>query len=61
MCRRMGIDVAGFDLMFPDQGAPVFVEINHHFGHKGLGGPAGATRNYFLQAVGICAGTRRCF
>lgn len=50
MCRRAGIDIAGFDLMFPDQGEPVFVEINHHFGRKGLGGTRGHQR-YFLQAV----------
>jgi ribosomal protein S6--L-glutamate ligase len=50
VCRRAGIDIAGFDLMFPDYGAPVFVEINHHFGRKGLGGTPGHQR-YFLQAV----------
>ena len=27
-CRRVGIDIAGFDLMFPDEGEPVFVEVN---------------------------------
>lgn len=37
-CRRASIHVAGFDLMFPDDGPPVFVEINFHFGRKGLGG-----------------------
>ena len=37
-CRRAGIDIAGFDLMFPDEGDPVFVEVNFHFGRKGLGG-----------------------
>ncbi len=37
-CRRAGIDIAGFDLMFPDDGEPVFVEVNFHFGRKGLGG-----------------------
>jgi ribosomal protein S6--L-glutamate ligase len=50
VCRRVGIDLAGFDLMFPDRGEPVFVEINHHFGRKGLGGTPGHQR-YFLQAV----------
>lgn len=50
VCRRIGLDVAGFDLMFPDHGEPVFVEINHHFGRKGLGGTAGHQR-YFLKAV----------
>ena len=50
LCRRVGVDIAGFDLMFPDNGEPVFVEINHHFGRKGLGGIAGHQR-YFLKAV----------
>ncbi len=50
LCRRVGVDIAGFDLMFPDHGEPVFVEINHHFGRKGLGGTAGHQR-YFLKAV----------
>ena len=51
-CRRTGTDLAAFDLMFPDQGAPVFVEINQHFGRKGLGGRRGH-EEYFQQAVGI--------
>jgi hypothetical protein len=38
--------------MFPDRGAPVFVEINQHFGRKGLGGRRGY-EEYFQQAVGI--------
>jgi ribosomal protein S6--L-glutamate ligase len=37
-CTRAGIDIAGFDLMFPDDGAPVFIEVNFRFGRKGLGG-----------------------
>jgi ribosomal protein S6--L-glutamate ligase len=49
-CDRTGIDLAGFDLMFPDQGDPVFVEVNFHFGRKGLGGTP-AHRQYFLKAV----------
>jgi ribosomal protein S6--L-glutamate ligase len=49
-CRHAEIDIAGFDLMFPDEGAPVFVEINFHFGRKGLGGNAGH-RGWMLQAV----------
>jgi ribosomal protein S6--L-glutamate ligase len=49
-CRRSNIDIAGFDLMFPDEGEPVFIEINFHFGRKGLGGTAGH-RAYVLQAV----------
>lgn len=49
-CQRAGIDVAGFDLMFPDDGDPVFVEINYHFGRKGLGGTKGH-RAYLLEAI----------
>lgn len=49
-CDRVGIDVAGFDLMFPDDGEPVFVEINYHFGRKGLGGTQGH-RAHLLQAI----------
>lgn len=37
-CRLAGIDIAGLDLMFPDEGEPVFLEVNFHFGSKGLGG-----------------------
>ncbi len=37
-CRSAGIDIAGLDLMFPDEGEPVFIEVNFHFGRKGLGG-----------------------
>ena len=36
--RRTEIDIAGYDLMFPDDGEPVFIEVNFHFGRKGLGG-----------------------
>lgn len=50
VCCRAGIDIAGFDLMFPDEGPPVFVEINFHFGRKGLGGTAGH-RRYVREAV----------
>lgn len=40
-CRKAFIDIAGFDLMFPDNHQPVFIEINFHFGRKGLGGRSG--------------------
>ena len=50
LCRRARIDIAGFDLMFPDDGEPVFVEINFNFGRKGLGGMAGHKR-YEREAV----------
>ena len=49
-CDRAGIDVAGFDLMFPDDGKPVFVEINYHFGRKGLGGTKGH-KSHLLRAI----------
>ena len=50
LCRLAMIDIAGFDLMFPDEGEPVFVEINFNFGRKGLGGAAGH-RKYEIEAV----------
>lgn len=49
-CRPTRINLAAFDLMFPDNGPPLFVEINHHFGRKGLGGTAGY-RRLFREAV----------
>ncbi len=48
--RRAGIDIAGFDLMFPDEGEPVFVEVNFHFGRKGLGGLK-AHQGHVLRAI----------
>jgi len=48
--RHAMIDIAGFDLMFPDSGRPVFIEINFHFGRKGLGGVSGHQR-HVLRAV----------
>jgi len=50
LSRRLGIDLAAFDLMFPDDGPPVFVEINFNFGRKGLGGAPGH-REYLRRAV----------
>ncbi|MFP4225307.1 MAG: RimK family alpha-L-glutamate ligase [Desulfobacterales bacterium] len=41
VCRRTGIDLAGFDLLFPSNVSkpqPFFLEINYFFGRKGLGG-----------------------
>jgi ribosomal protein S6--L-glutamate ligase len=40
-CLKTGINLAGFDLLFPDneKGAqPLFLEINYFFGRRGLGG-----------------------
>jgi len=40
-CRRSGINLAGFDIIFDrknDPARPLFLEINYYFGRKGLGG-----------------------
>lgn len=38
-CRRSGINLAAFDLVFPaGEAEPVFLEINYTFGRTGLGG-----------------------
>ncbi len=38
-CRRAAIDMAAFDLIFrPGEDTPLFLEINWHFGTKGIGG-----------------------
>lgn len=38
-CRKTGINLAGFDLIFPENGdIPLFLEINYFFGRRGLGG-----------------------
>ncbi|MBW1980039.1 MAG: hypothetical protein JRJ12_02355 [Deltaproteobacteria bacterium] len=51
-CKVADINLAAFDLMFPDQGPPMFIEINFNFGRKGLGGTAGY-RRLFQQAVAL--------
>lgn len=39
LCARTGINLAGFDLVFPDPaGEPLFLEINYTFGRQGIGG-----------------------
>lgn len=41
ICRRTGINLAGFDFIFPSneaQALPLLLEINYFFGRKGLGG-----------------------
>ncbi len=41
LCRKTGINLAGFDLLFQDKGfgpKSVFLEINYFFGRKGIGG-----------------------
>jgi ribosomal protein S6--L-glutamate ligase len=40
-CKRTGINLAGFDLLFSSEAeinTPVFLEINYYFGRRGLGG-----------------------
>lgn len=40
-CRRAGIHVAGFDILFErtrNPHTPLFLEINYYFGRRGLGG-----------------------
>ena len=51
-CNLTEINLAGFDLMFQDGGTPVFIEINHNFGRKGLGGTPGF-RQLFQAAVDL--------
>ena len=50
LAREVGIDLAGFDILFPVQGDPLFLEINFLFGRKGLGGMQGY-REMFRRAV----------
>jgi len=40
-CQKSGVDLAGFDLIFPEastRSRPLFLEINYFFGRRGLGG-----------------------
>jgi len=41
-CRQTGINLAGFDLIYPESGsdeqAGLFLEVNYFFGRQGLGG-----------------------
>lgn len=40
-CKRTGINLAGFDILFDRKrkpALPLFLEINYYFGRKGLGG-----------------------
>ncbi len=41
LCEKTGIDLAGFDIIFPRRSheiSPYFLEINYFFGRRGLGG-----------------------
>ena len=41
-CGKTGINLAGFDLIFPENGGgPLFLEVNWFFGRRGLGGSTG--------------------
>jgi ribosomal protein S6--L-glutamate ligase len=51
-CRATGINLAGFDLMFSDEGPPLFIEMNYNFGRKGMGGTTGF-RRVFREAVAL--------
>ncbi|MFZ5569743.1 MAG: glutathione synthase, partial [Thermodesulfobacteriota bacterium] len=40
-CRKTGINLAGFDLIYPEKppdSPPCFLEINYYFGRRGIGG-----------------------
>ncbi len=40
-CRKTGINLAGFDILFDSDAAdyfPLFLEVNYYFGRRGLGG-----------------------
>ena len=42
LCLKTGVNLAGFDLIFPDSGpGPLFLEVNYFFGRRGLGGNEG--------------------
>jgi ribosomal protein S6--L-glutamate ligase len=42
LCRQTGINLAGFDLVFPASSKePLFLEVNYTFGRSGLGGTDG--------------------
>jgi len=41
VAQKTGIDIAGFDVMFPKDHPPLIIEINFLFGTKGLGGYKG--------------------
>ncbi|WP_169728858.1 ATP-grasp domain-containing protein [Desulfatirhabdium butyrativorans] len=62
LCQSAGINLAGIDLIFPEEQAqttPLFLEINYFFGRKGLGGSEvyyrlliGAVRSW-LGSIGM--------
>ena len=44
LCRKTGINLAAFDILFTDDAdvappdTPIFLEINYFFGRQGIGG-----------------------
>ncbi len=54
-CSKTGINLAGFDLLFPQnekETTPFFLEINYFFGRRGLGG---SLKYYALVEKGVRA------
>jgi ribosomal protein S6--L-glutamate ligase len=58
----MSVDLAGFDLVFPEEAPPsglLFLEINWYFGRRGLGGADAYYRilleeiNAWLRGLGL--------
>lgn len=45
--KLANIDMAGYDVMFPEHGPPLMIEVNFFFGKKGLGGPRGFDELFF--------------
>ncbi len=50
ICRRVGINLAGFDLAFSPEGEPLVLEINFTFGRRGLE-PFGGFEALLLEAI----------
>ena len=65
LCRRSGINLAGFDLIFDESGVhanprePLVLEVNYYFGRSGLGGSEryyrrlGAEIDRWLHSLGL--------
>jgi ribosomal protein S6--L-glutamate ligase len=57
--RTIGLDIAGVDMIIPQQGEPVVVEVNYAPGFKGLESAtkidvAGSIVNYVLSKISKC-------